>query len=331
MKKRYSISLTIIILALLVFTLKDINLLEVLALLRKINLLFIALAIVSYVCMFLLWNVRFQYLLKDYVKSDFFFLLRTTMAGVFFNTITPGSNVGGELPRAYFLNAKYGKQKAKYMGHILADKTFNMLGSGIFLALSLFLVFPLLNISFGFKTILQSIVILIYLITIAVLISTYENKTLWISKKLIKIRSIRKIFKRDKALEIFLKRKIRSFANVYTTTLKNRKKVYISFLLSIVACLFNFLASYFIFLSLGYNLNILMIIIAVTIATALGDISPIPGGIGLIESIVILLYTAMAVPLAFGTTVALLSRVIYYIFALAIGGLAVLSLRWKRR
>ena len=66
-----------------------------------------------------------------------------------------------------------------------------------------------------------------------------------------------------------------------------------------------------------------------TLSYAIGDLSPIPGGIGLVESSMFLLYSAMGVTGSLAITVVLLSRIIYYFYALVLGGLSFAYLKLK--
>jgi uncharacterized protein (TIRG00374 family) len=329
MKKRYSILIIIIVILLLLYTLKDVSPKEILTLLKNINPFFIFLAFLSYIVMLLVWTLRLKNTISDYTKANFFFLFQTVLAGSFLNIITPGSNVGGEPVRAYFLGQKYKKPKTKFLALILADKTFNLMALSLFIALSILFIFPLLEISLEFKIILQILVIILYAIVVIGLIAKRKNKILWISEKLFKSRTIKKKFKHPKILATFLRRKINSFMKLYKGTITRGKKLYIGIGLSIIYWILYFLASYFIFLALGQNINFLYVIISVAIGSSIGDVSPIPGGVGLNESIMILLYTALSVPLALGTTVALLSRFLYYLITLLFGGLTLIRLRMK--
>src|SRR3989338_11478116 len=102
MKKRFGILLTLIILILLVYVLKDLNPNEILSLLKQSSPVYFALAFLSVSISFLFWNLRFQNTIRGFVReTNFFFLLKVLMAGILVNTITPGTGIGGEPVRAH--------------------------------------------------------------------------------------------------------------------------------------------------------------------------------------------------------------------------------------
>ncbi|MBU0466834.1 MAG: flippase-like domain-containing protein [Nanoarchaeota archaeon] len=329
MRKRIGIPLIIIILALLFYTLKDINFLEVYSLLKQINPLYLILAILSYLCYFLIWNARWQHTMKGFVNARYFSLLRILFAGVFVNTITPGTGIGGEPVRAYYLKKKYKHPKTKFLGYILADKTFNVIAFAIFIVFSLIFLSFFLKIPSIAKTISFTILAALVIFTIILLLvwknSRYEMR--WLAEKFYKIKSIRKRFNNLPHLEKYLTRKTHNFTIVFKEVVTDKHKIYFGIILSIILRLFEYLAVYLIFLSLGVNMNFISIIVVVTLSHLLGDLSPTPGGIGVVEGSMILLYSAIGIPPALAAVVALLTRVIYYFYTLLLGGLSLLWLK----
>ena len=89
-----------------------------------------------------------------------------------------------------------------------------------------------------------------------------------------------------------------------------------------------YLSSYFLFISLNSQINFLSLIVVVTLSYLIGDISPVPGGIGLTEGTMFLLYSAIGVSPSIAIVISLLSRMIYYFFSLLMGGLSLIYLRF---
>lgn len=271
--------------------------------------------------------------MKGFIDAEFFHLFKVLFAGTFLNTITPGTGIGGEPIRAYYLKKKYKKPKTKFLGYTLADKTFNLIGFLIYLAFSLIFINFVLNIALKSKLISTSAIIII-LMVVALFVLAWRHadfKTSWLAKKLFKIKSIRKRFKKREKFELFLKRKIRNLALSMKEVFREKKKVYFGIGMSLLSRLFEFLAAYLIFLSLGIEVNFVAIIAVITISTLLGDISPTPGGIGIVEGSMILLYTAVGLSAASAATAALLTRVVYYFLTIGLGGLSLLWLKVKSR
>ena len=74
MKKRYETLLIILLLIGVIFLLKDVDFLEVLALLKEMKVLFLILSISSISVSFLLWNQRWKVTLSVIRKVGYFFL-----------------------------------------------------------------------------------------------------------------------------------------------------------------------------------------------------------------------------------------------------------------
>jgi glycosyltransferase 2 family protein len=329
MGKKVGAILTAIIIVLLFFTLKDINFREVYLLLKQIKITYFLLASASYFIFLLIWNIRWKYTMKGFIDAKFFHLLKVLFAGTFLNTITPGTGIGGEPIRAYYLKKKYKKPKTKFLGYILADKTFNLLGFLIYLIFSLISINLVLNIALKPRLISTSAVIIILMIAILFILAwKHANfKSNWLAKKLFKIRSIKKKFKKREKFKLFVEKRVKNLASSMKDVFKEKKKVYFGIGTSLLSRLFEFLAAYLIFLSLGVEVNFIAVITVVTISTLLGDISPTPGGIGIVEGSMILLYTAVGLPAALAATAALLTRVVYYLLTIGLGGLSLLWLR----
>lgn len=330
MKKRFWILIAIVILILLVYILKNIDFYEVYNLLKKINLFYFGLAFFSCLISFLLWNLRFQYSLHKLVKGSYWFMFSVLLTGVFFNTITPGANVGGEPVRAYFLNKKYKKPKTKFLGGILADKFFNTFVFLFFVIFSLLFVLFLVKIPSNLKILLEVILLGLFLLVgifIFLARKKMKNSLNWIYIKLYLFKAIKKRFRTFEKFKKYSDRRINNLINIFKDVVSNKKIFWYSILISIVIWVFIYLISYFLFLSFEVEISILSIVIVVTLGYLVGDLSPVPGGIGVMESVMFLLYSAMGIAPALAVVVALLSRIIFYFYSLLIGGLCLIYLR----
>ena len=108
--------------------------------------------------------------------------------------------------------------------------------------------------------------------------------------------------------------------------MRNRRLLFIGFSLSFVYWLLNFLVAYFIFLSFSVEISFLYVIVAMNIANFVGTFSPVPGGIGLIETASVVTYSLLGVPLSIAIAVSVLTRIIFYFFSLFLGGLSLIHL-----
>jgi len=129
--------LTVIILAILFI--KKIDFHEIFHLLKKINIWFFLLAFLAQVSMFFLFTYTSGYFLErnTKIKVNFFYNLLTTYSEFFINIITPGSQVGGQPVKAYYLGRKYNQSKSKILGIIFAHRVVFASVSVVFIIFSL--------------------------------------------------------------------------------------------------------------------------------------------------------------------------------------------------
>ena len=331
MKRELEILLIVIVSLLFLFILKDIDFLEVYYLINNLSLFYFTLAFLSCLITFLLWNIRWKNTLKELIDANYWYILIILFAGVFINTITPGASTGGEPVRAYFLSKKYNKPKTELFGSIVADKFFNLAVFLLFVVFSIVFIFIYVEISPRLKILLETIlasIILSCLVVIFLLWKKIKFKVDWISEKFYRLKSVKKHFKTPEEFKNYVNKKIKNFLGVFNSIILNKKKFWFGIFISIIYWLFLYLSSYFLFISLNSQINFLSLIVVVTLSHLIGDISPVPGGIGLTEGTMFLLYSAMGVSPPIAIVVSLLSRIIYYFFSLLMGGLSLIYLRF---
>ncbi len=331
MKKRWiSLISTILIIGVLFVIIEKIDFYDVYLLLAKANLIFFGLAIVSMFLTFIIWNFRWIYLFRDLFKGDFWFLMHVLFSGAFFCMVTPGAGVGGEPFRAHFICKKYKRPKTKVLGYILADKFFQLIVMAFFAAFSVLFIFAYINISESLKLILEMILIFILAaigVVIFLILKKINFKLGALFKKLYYFKFISQNFSTPDEFVKFINNKIRIFSGTLRRVVKNRNNLWVGFSLSILFWVFHFLVSYFLFLSFGHHVNFLSVAIVFTLAGLIGSLSIVPGGIGVTEGVMTLLYSAMGIPVPLALLVAFFSRLIYYFFGLVVGGYSLVHLR----
>src|SRR3989304_2011739 len=156
MNTRWRITFGLITLILVLYLLGKINFTEVWNLIVQANNYYFFLALLAYLTSFLVFDLRTTYSMKNIVKPSLFFNLKTTLAGFFVNTITPGAQLGGDPVRAYFLGKKYNKPKTKIFGALLADRFFHVVASLFFILASLLFILTYFPVSPELRVILQT-------------------------------------------------------------------------------------------------------------------------------------------------------------------------------
>ena len=330
MKKWGGLFFTVIILILLVYVLWGINFYEVYLLLEKANLIFVGLAILCTAMTFLVWNLRWMYILNPFFKVDFWFFLHVLLAGSFFNTVTPGAGIGGEPFRAHFLAKKYKKPSNKVLGYVVGDTFFRMVALIVFVVFSVLFVLVYVKISANLRLILEAILIFVFLsvgISLFLILKKLKFNIGAVFKKLYWFGFVKKRFESSDEFVKHLNKRIKGFAGIFRKVVKNKNNIVVGVILSFIFWIFNFLTAFFLFLAFGFHVNFLSVIVVFTLGSIIGSLSPAPGGMGVVEGSMTLLYSAMGITAPLAILVVFMQRIIYYFFSLFLGGISLIRLR----
>lgn len=326
----FSVISTLVILTLLVIVLRKIDFYEVYLLIASTNPWWFILAVFSTFMTFIVWNIKWRYIFKPVFKGNFWFMLKVLFAGAFYTTLTPDAAISGEPFKAYYLAKKYKKPKSKVLGYVLGDKFFQLILLGIFAFFSIMFIFVYVKISPTLKYILQGVLVVIVLLSFALLFIAKRKvgfKPGVLFKRLHFIKFLKKRFKTPDDLANFINKEIKIFSRNYRKVLMKPKNLVVGFGLSIIFWMFTFLTGYFLFLAFDWKVNFLTVVIVFTLGNLMGSLSPSPGGVGVAEGSMFLLYTAIGVFPIIALLVALLNRMIYYFFSLVIGGWCLINIR----
>ncbi|MGP3667805.1 MAG: lysylphosphatidylglycerol synthase transmembrane domain-containing protein [Candidatus Bathyarchaeota archaeon] len=255
------------------------------------------------------------------LNLSFNFALATTWSSIFFNIVTPTASVGGEIARIYFVSRKngedYGNITATVLLHRVACTIPFLTGSVVGLAYLLsfykvsLILFQVLVLILAVISVILTFTIILYIkpnIFFAILLRLIG----FFGRKQGKLRSITKRIQ-DVALRFD-----ESFKNLKA----KRGVLVISVSLAFVSWIFDVAVAYFVFLSLNYSLSFSAIIFVYTIGMTIQMLPVgIPGMIGVVETIMPILYNVMGVPLNLGIAATLMIRLVMLWFQAALGGI----------
>ena len=314
-------TITIFIIA---YILRKIDFLEVYQILRSIKIQFFLLAFASYSLGIIIFNLRTMISLREIIhEHDFWFFLKITMAGHFVNVITPGAQVGGEPIRAYFFGEKYNKPKTKVLGAVIADRIFHAIVSLFFIIASLLFILTYIPVSREFKIIFQTALFFILVFLVLIFLLNMKKSNFNLGKFLKKIGILRSL--KSKKIR-HIGQHFGNFTKSFKKTFLNKKTLFFGILFSFVYWILSYLSSYFLFLSLGIKVSFFLVIIVMSLGSLIGDFSPTPGGIGIVEGFMIFLYSIVGVSLPSAIIVSLFTRLIGYFYYLVIGGASLFHL-----
>jgi hypothetical protein len=114
---------------------------------------------------------------------------------------------------------------------------------------------------------------------------------------------------------------VENFHGQFQLILKSRNNLYRSIGASIIMWISWILRTYFVFLALGKPLNPVLVVLVTTISLLMGLIPFLPGGIGIVEVTMSVLYTSLKVGANIAVTATILDRIISFWFVIVISGI----------
>ncbi len=283
--------------------------------LAKANLFFLFIAFLFNWLSILCINQRWRMVVKSAgIKVSNNLLLLATLSGVAFSNITPSSRMGGEPIKAYFLN-KFGKTNTKHsFATIVGERLFDSITFTI-VALSV-LVFVLVSGSLPLYLflILVFTVLLALAVTVIITFISINSKT---RIKLIKwsLGKFKWLIKKLKQYEEFEAKVIEDsekYSKNIRKFLKNKYLWVVCVYYSLLVWAFDVLRIYFVFLALGVNVQLHVILTAIVLSAVAGALPFLPGGLGAIETTMIGAYSASGISLVVAGVGTLIDRFISY-------------------
>lgn len=326
----------LIVLALLYYILHKIGFRALYQNLKQANILFLIIAFLLVTSYFLIWNLRWYHLVSKIKKVKFFSIFPILLSGILINTITPGASVGGEPIRAYFLGKKYKISKSKVFATTILDKMYNMAVISVLIIFSILYIFINIKVTLALRIILLALLVSIILIPILVIIHyrySFFNPNILLPfvYNFYFFKFLRKRFETYKKFESYAKTKLKKFWGVIKISLTSKRTIIKQLVINSLYWFIYFLSYYFIFLALGEKINFLSIIVAISLSTSIGDLSFTPGGVGIIETLMITIYLALGISPTTAAVATVLGRAMFYFYSLGIGTFSFLYLNLKIR
>lgn len=248
------------------------------------------------------------------LKIKFKKLFLITLAGTALSNITPSSRMGGEPVRAYLLNKEAKTTTKTSLATIITDRIFDGIA---FIIMSLFIILLILkelNLPIWIISLLIiSFIISIITIILMIFISTNKKTTQKLSKWF--LRNFKWLIKRFKSLEDFDKKFLKEsdlYSDLARKTMKKQKIWLSGIIMTLLVWLFDALRTYFIFMALGIEVPLTLILTVIVIAALIGAIPLFPGGLGLMESAMIIIYSSSGITLAIAGMSTVLDRLISF-------------------
>ena len=286
---------------------------EVIEALKLSNLWLVLLAIVIQIFTYFLYTWRWNIINKTAdmdlgIKKS----LPMVLVSLAVNNITPSGRGGGEPVRAYLL-AKEGHFKFEdTFATVIADRA---LDTFPFVILA---ILTIIGIIFTFSLdikLIAFLVIMVTLITVAVILLIYVcineafgvKLTSWIIKI---VRRFYKKFNEDTEKRII--EAVKTFQARMNALLRERSILYYALPLSFVIWIFEILRVYVVFLAFGARVSPIIIGEVFILASFVGMVPLLPGGLGAVDGIMILFYANAGITASLSAAATVVERLISF-------------------
>jgi uncharacterized protein (TIRG00374 family) len=291
--------------------------------LGQTNLLICLLAIVATVLEMVFFALTWQFFLKPLAAEvPFKRIFAYTWLSNFVDLIIPAESVTGEISRVVCVmkdGVKTGKAAASVVSH-------RILGLIIVAGTLVIGAFLMLQMQIPLPQLVQSLTYLIISVTtlvlfLAMLIFTKERWAYSVAGKIIGCAGW---ISRGRLKTNELKSKAKRAVEVFYESLRTFRSNPIGFVpplfFAIVSWGFAILVYYLVFAALGYNIDLVIVIVGYSIMVGIKAIPlGIPAEIGITEIAMTAIFGALGVPLGVGAAAVVLIRIITVWFRLAIG------------
>ena len=286
---------------------------EVIEALKLSNLWLVLLAIVIQIFTYFLYTWRWNIINKTAdmdlgIKKS----LPMVLVSLAVNNITPSGRGGGEPVRAYLL-AKEGHFKFEdTFATVIADRA---LDTFPFVILA---ILTIIGIIFTFSLdikLIAFLVIMVTIITVAVILLIYVcineafgvKLTSWIIKI---VRRFYKKFNEDTEKRII--EAVKTFQARMNALLRDKTILYYALPLSFVIWIFEILRVYVVFLAFGARVSPIIIGEVFILASFVGMVPLLPGGLGAVDGIMILFYANAGITASLSAAATVVERLISF-------------------
>ncbi|WP_459537716.1 UPF0104 family protein [Methanobrevibacter sp.] len=316
-KTLFFLGLSIVILAVMLYL---VGIDQVIEALKLAKLEFIGIAIALQIFTYYLYTLRWK-ILNNLADMDVGIkkLLPMVLVGLAVNNITPSGRGGGEPVRAYILAKEKNYPMQETFATVVADRAldtfpFVLLAVLTIIGMALYFDFDLWLLILMILAVTAIVIILILLIYMSINPNFGKRVDGWI------IGLVRRFYKKNsEELEDKIHNVISGFQDTMKLVIYNKKVMYYALPLSFIIWIFEILRVYFVFLAFGAHVNPVVIGEVFILACLAGMIPLLPGGLGAVDGIMIIFYSAAGITASISAAATVIERLISFWMATILG------------
>ena len=298
------------VLALLVLFIGPAKIVEALEL---ANPLYVFLALIIQFLLFAMWTERWSININAVgITVRKMALLPMLLVGMAVNNITPSARGGGEPVRAYILSKYTRTPMEKSFATVIADRGLDTFP--LFLLAIITIISAIFYLKLSFLLILTltlSLLVLVAVFLLAFYMSINkpmgERITRWM------VRVFHRFSKKEHSkFEEDALKALNGFQNSIRTLLRNRKVMLYALPLSFLIWFVEIIRLYIVFLAFNTHVSLAVIAAVFVIATMIGLIPLLPGGVGAVDGMMIVLFSIAGVPPSISAAATIVERLISF-------------------
>lgn len=286
---------------------------DVINALKVADLRLILIAIIMQLFTIVLYTIRWKSLNEiANMESKTSKLLPMVLVGLAVNNITPSGRGGGEPVRAYLLSREENYPMEETFAAVVADRALDTFPFVVLAVLTIIGMALSFNFSPGLLALMvvavaAIVVLLIMLIYMCINPGFGKRVDGWI------IGLVRRFYKKNSdELEEKIHGVIKGFQDTMNMVIHNKKVLYYALPLSFLIWVFEILRVYFVFLAFGASVNLIVIGEVFILASLAGMIPLLPGGLGAVDGIMIIFYTAAGITASISAGATVIERLISF-------------------
>lgn len=316
-KTLFFLGLSIVILAVMLYL---VGIDQVIEALKLAKLEFIGIAIALQIFTYYLYTLRWK-ILNNLADMDVGIkkLLPMVLVGLAVNNITPSGRGGGEPVRAYILAKEKNYPMQETFATVVADRAldtfpFVLLAVLTIIGMAMYFDFDLWLLILMILAVTAIVIILILLIYMSINPNFGKRVDGWI------IGLVRRFYKKNsEELEDKIHNVISGFQDTMKLVIYNKRVMYYALPLSFIIWIFEILRVYFVFLAFGAHVNPVVIGEVFILACLAGMIPLLPGGLGAVDGIMIIFYSAAGITASISAAATVIERLISFWMATILG------------
>lgn len=316
-KTLFFLGLSIAILAVMLYL---VGIDQVIEALKLAKLEFIGIAIALQIFTYYLYTLRWK-ILNNLADMDVGIkkLLPMVLVGLAVNNITPSGRGGGEPVRAYILAKEKNYPMQETFATVVADRAldtfpFVLLAVLTIIGMAMYFDFDLWLLILMILAVTAIVIILILLIYMSINPNFGKRVDGWI------IGLVRRFYKKNsEELEDKIHNVISGFQDTMKLVIYNKRVMYYALPLSFIIWIFEILRVYFVFLAFGAHVNPVVIGEVFILACLAGMIPLLPGGLGAVDGIMIIFYSAAGITASISAAATVIERLISFWMATILG------------